>query len=67
MNRLARLRRLECQLLGSFASGAALDRAIEAERSKLEPEEQERFLAEFLREEGWTLERTDGRRTGKTP
>jgi hypothetical protein len=67
MNRHARLRRLERAFFGGDASETELDAAIEAELDKLEPEERERFLLEFLREEGLTARRAGGRRAGGTP
>ena len=55
MNRQSRLRRLERELFGGFASEAELDDAIEKELDKLDAEEAERFLQEFARAEGLTL------------
>jgi hypothetical protein len=66
MNLHARLRRLERAFLGD-ASDAELDAAIEAELAKMESEERERFLLEFMRDEGLTRERAGGGLSGKTP
>lgn len=67
MNRHSRLRRLERAFFGGFASEAALDAAIDAELNKLEPEERERFLLEFMRDEGLTPESAGGVPSGETP
>lgn len=67
MNLHSRLRRLERKFFGGVASEAELDAAIEAELDKLEPEERERFLLEFMRDEGLTPESAGGGLSGETP
>jgi hypothetical protein len=52
MSHRARVNRLQRQLLGGFASIEELDAAIEAELERVEPEEAERLLREFMDSEG---------------
>ena len=50
-----RLARLEREAFGGFSSVAGLGAAIQAELDELTPEEHERFLQSFAREEGLEL------------
>jgi hypothetical protein len=53
--RLARLERLQRELLGEFTSEAELDAAVEAELAKMESWEAEGVLREWAAENGLEL------------